>query len=499
MAGLGFGTRIYQTVQVPVIDRLRFLPWAGRSGFWSSLHGVYANSALDPVTSSVGMLLDLSRGVRASPRLGDQLIDAPWGTPAGFSGGLTYDGTGAKYSKAYITVSGLVPGQWYELTARLSGLSSGSVNFGWGNGVTRSLELPQKTFYADGVMRRVQRATSETMSLVVQNNKADQTFAVSGALVRALNQNLTGLGPELISDFTGAVGVIANTGLLGSELSIQHSSSHNAGRAVWVTEKVLEPNSHYLVKVGVDRLLGDATGVRVGVGDENGNNNGAITVADSRDYVATGTGEHIFLVSTNSNPENGYFCAFIHGGTQAGGGAVVLRSVSVQKVPSGIGPLAQDSESLRPYLESDVLGFDGIQHSMGAPLPDGGPNRGSFLIGLKTTDPSALMFRSHTNSFWVGVWHPTETNNATPVYVDGTLFNGSRAGLSALVADGKPHVLEFQPAAMSSWDELHISAYTSRRFEGQVGGICLWDETASGPLTDHHRSILRPLLLGGLA
>ncbi|MCT4611314.1 MAG: hypothetical protein N4A70_19160 [Pelagimonas sp.] len=206
--------------------------------------------------------------------------------------------------------------------------------------------------------------------------------------------------------------------------------------------------------------------------------------------------------------QNGSGCVFIAAReeqtkfvTQSSSDAMswVLKHASIREVPGGIGPLVQGSEALRPHLENDALAFDGIQHSMGVALPGGGPTRGSLLIGLRTTDSNAILFRSHSNAYWVGIWRSTEHHNATPVYVDGEFFSGSRADLAAKVSDGKPHVLEFLPAAMNSWGELNISAYASRMFESQIGGICLWDETASGPLTDHHRSILRPLLLGGLA
>jgi hypothetical protein len=436
------------------------------------------------------MLLDLSRGVRASPRLGGQLIDAPWVTPAGFSGGLTYDGTGAQYSKAYITISGLVRGQWYELTARLSGLSSGSVNFGWGNGAGTFLEVPQKTYSADGSMRRVQRATSETMTLMVQNNEAGQTFAVSGALVRALSQNLTGLGPDLLVNG----GFDADTGWTkGPDATIVDGrcvlSVVNGAYTYVQQAQSFEAGALYVVAL---RIRGTA-GKMVRVVD-NQSNIGGLTSAKGT-VVLTGSWQSVELSwQANSNSD------VIALARSAGGDwSFEVDDVSVRAVPAGVGHLQQASESLRPDLESDVLGFDGIQHSMGVALPGGGPTRGALLIGLKTTDSNAILFRAHTDSFWVGIWRSTETNAATPVYVDGKLFSGSRADLAAKVSDGKPHVLDFLPAAMNGWDELNISAYASRMFEGQIGGICLWDETASGPLTDHHRSILRPLLLGGLA
>lgn len=118
---------------------------------------------------------------------GDFSADSDWVKPAGYSissGSMTYDGSGAQYSKLYQSLSGLTVGKLYAITFTLSGLSAGSLNFGFGTSSAGGFELPQQTYYSDGTYTRYMTASVADHTLMLQNNDATQTFSIDNVSVK---------------------------------------------------------------------------------------------------------------------------------------------------------------------------------------------------------------------------------------------------------------------------------------------------------------------------
>ena len=118
---------------------------------------------------------------------GDFSADSDWVKPAGYSissGSMTYDGSGAQYSKLYQSLSGLTVGKLYAITFTLSGLSAGSLNFGFGASSAGAFELPQQTYSSDGTYTRYMTASISNHTLLLQNNDATQTFTIDNVSIK---------------------------------------------------------------------------------------------------------------------------------------------------------------------------------------------------------------------------------------------------------------------------------------------------------------------------
>jgi hypothetical protein len=129
--------------------------------------------------------------------LGDFSADtSDWVKPTGYSisgGTASYDGTGAQYAKFYQTLS-TTSGKVYELTFTLSGLSGGTINFGFGNGSGTSFIIPQQTYSSNGTYTRYMVADATNNSVMVQNNTASQTFSIDNISVKEVTSQTTKAG-----------------------------------------------------------------------------------------------------------------------------------------------------------------------------------------------------------------------------------------------------------------------------------------------------------------
>ena len=94
----------------------------------------------------------------------------------------TYDGSGSQYGAIYQVLNTVI-GKTYKMTFTLSGLSGGTVNFGFGTDIP-SFVNPQKSYGSNGTYTRLMVASLTNHSIIVQNNVASQTFSIDNVSVK---------------------------------------------------------------------------------------------------------------------------------------------------------------------------------------------------------------------------------------------------------------------------------------------------------------------------
>jgi hypothetical protein len=127
-----------------------------------------------------------------------------------------------------------------------------------------------------------------------------------------------------------------------------------------------------------------------------------------------------------------------------------------------------------------------------------GPSDCDMLVWIKTTDTqhvalygdggaSTYAFAAHgaatvttIKSGWVG----------GNVSVDGALVT-TRGELQAASSDGEWRLMMLNGADLSTWGDLRLAAFGGDwNLNGQIGGLAIWDNTASGPLTAQQIDIM---------
>lgn len=332
------------------LDRILSLPWSGKSGLWLPALGSFANAALDPAISNVGLVLDQSRGVRASG-----------GKLTGLGPELVVNGD---FASGYLT--------------------------GWDSSGFTIVDGRARSPEGNGSL-------SQSIPVVVGRNYLIHADVYSASGGDRLSANLLGAPKPL---------------------------AHGA-----------------------------------------------------QDLVVTASRTDIQFTSYSS-PAN-YRAA--------------VTNISVREIPSGIGPLTQPSEALKPGLSGGALGFDGLQSTMSVDLPGGGSSDCDVLVWLSAADPMfVVLSRSGAFGYMLAV-HSTDTltsiskevGNHVALGIDGTAFSGStRSDLHSVLADSSIHIARLSNVDLSAWGGLKISGHGGAwNLDGQIGGLAIWDNTASGPLT----------------
>ena len=121
---------------------------------------------------------------------GDFATDSDWSYSDGWdidvvNNKVTYDGTGQQYGVLYQVLNTIV-GNTYKMTFTLSGLSGGTVNFGYGTGAPSFISA--QNFNSDGLKLL---ASITDHAVLIQNNVASQTFSIDNVSVEEYAQETT--------------------------------------------------------------------------------------------------------------------------------------------------------------------------------------------------------------------------------------------------------------------------------------------------------------------